>query len=131
MPTGFSTNSTTLADRRRQRGTGDDHLTRPDEQGIVSLVEERPHETGFVFAVQVSRDVDPSHRSSSPLSEGEIENVRQADAARTNCACSMRSISNVFMYFTPNSTQAFGIFTFFGEFATTSWVTTVRPCAWA
>jgi hypothetical protein len=43
-----------LADRRRQRGAGDDHLARPDDRRIVGFVEERPHESGLVLAVEVS-----------------------------------------------------------------------------
>lgn len=53
------------------------------------------------------------------------ERHRQADAPRTKRARSIRSISNVLTYFTPISTQAFGIFINRGEFATFSWVTTV------
>jgi hypothetical protein len=55
-----------LAHRRRERRTGDHHRTRPDQRRIVGLVEERPHVPGLVFTVQISLDVDPRHRSSSP-----------------------------------------------------------------
>ena len=37
-----------LADRRRQRGTGNEHLARPDDCRVLGFVEERPHESGLI-----------------------------------------------------------------------------------